>query len=324
MKSKARWIWLGAAVLLAAAAALFFAGSGRKEGEKRYSAATAENGRIAETVSTTGEVEPRNRLKILPSVAGRVEEVRAAEGDVVRKGQVLALLSSGERAALLDAARLEGSEEQSYWESVYRPTAVLAPIDGQVIVRSIEPGQTLTSSDSLFVLSDRLIVKAYVDETDIGRVRVGQRATIGLDAYPEIRIPGTVGHIYFESHLQNNVNIYYVDVIPESVPEVFRSGMSANIEIVVREKDDAILVPLEALSTSGGKTTVLLEGGQDGRGTPRAVETGMEEDGRVEILRGLDAGERVLIAESAIDLPEQNGGTNPFLPKRKKKKKSGE
>ncbi|TCD47663.1 HlyD family efflux transporter periplasmic adaptor subunit [Chlorobium sp. N1] len=323
MKSKGRWASVGAVALIAASAA-FFAVSGGREPEKKPEVVAAAVGRIVSKVSTTGEIEPRNRLKILPSVAGRVEEVRCVEGEEVRKGQVLALLSSSERAALLDAARLQGGEEQSYWKSVYRETAVLAPIDGQIIVRSIEPGQTVTSSDSLFVLSDRLIVKAYVDETDIGRVRLGQKAVIGLDAYPEIRLRGRVGHIYFESHLQNNVNIYYVDVIPESVPEVFRSGMSANIDIIVREKNDALLVPAAAVISRSGRTTVLLEGGKDGLGTPCEVETGISDEGRVEIVRGIGEGARVLIPDASIVLPGGNGGSNPFLPKKKKKKKNGE
>ncbi|KZK74200.1 MAG: RND transporter [Pelodictyon luteolum] len=315
-------VLLAVAVLgLVSGAVLFFTAGGGRESGQKHSVVLPERGSIVLKVSTTGEVEPRNRLKILPSVAGRVEEVRVVEGAMVRKGQVLALLSSSERAALLDAARLQGSAEQSYWQSVYRATAVLAPIDGQVIVRSIEPGQTVTSSDSLFVLSDRLILKAYVDETDIGRVRVGQKALIGLDAYPEIRLNGTVSHIYYESHLQNNVNIYYVDVIPETVPDVFRSGMSANIDIIVREKTDALLVPLAAFSTRKGRTTVQLEGEKGGPGRLQAVKIGLTDDGRAEILEGLTDSSRILLPDTTFVLPENNGGSNPFMPKRKKKDK---
>ena len=153
-------------------------------------------------------------------MGGRIEEILVEEGRVVKKGAVLAMLSSTERAALLDAAKLQGKNEESYWNNVYKKTTVLAPMDGQVIVRSVDPGQTVTASDSLFVLSDRLIVKAFVDETDIGRVKIGQKALIGLDAYPDIRVTGAVEHIYYESHLQNNVNIYNVDIIPDRIPDV--------------------------------------------------------------------------------------------------------
>ncbi|NTV99008.1 MAG: efflux RND transporter periplasmic adaptor subunit, partial [Chlorobiaceae bacterium] len=211
-RKKLLWIVLAALSVIAAAAFFFF----REKGQNgnRYDEIRPSRGTMQSMVSTTGAVEPQNRLKIKSSIGGRIEEILVEEGRFVKKGEVLAMLSSTERAALLDAAKLQGKAEQGYWQKVYKETAVMAPMNGQVIVRSVDPGQTVTTSDSLFVLSDRLIVKAYVDETDIGKVKVGQKAAIGLDAYPDIRVNGVVDHIYYESHLQNNVNIYYVDIIP--------------------------------------------------------------------------------------------------------------
>lgn len=133
-------------------------------------------GEIKETVSTTGTVKPQNRLEIKPPVAGRIEEIWVNEGQEVKSGEILALMSSTERAALLDAARLQGDLETTYWKSVYNATPLIAPIDGRVIVRSVEPGQTVTTADAVIVLSDRLIVQADVDETDIGEVAIGQES----------------------------------------------------------------------------------------------------------------------------------------------------
>ena len=67
-------------------------------------------GSVLLTVTTTGIVEPQNRLEIKPSISGRVEEILVAEGDQVKTGQVLAWMSSTERAALVDAARSQGEE----------------------------------------------------------------------------------------------------------------------------------------------------------------------------------------------------------------------
>ena len=170
----------------------FFLFKGSRSADKPLAEIHPSRGTISSSVSTTGAVEPQNRVKIQSSVGGRIEEILVQEGRLVKKGAVLAMLSSTERAALLDAAKLQGKSEQSYWENVYKKTAVIAPMDGQVIVRSVDPGQTVTTSDSLFVLSDRLIVKAFVDETDIGRIKIGQKALIGLDAYPDIRVNGVV------------------------------------------------------------------------------------------------------------------------------------
>jgi membrane fusion protein, macrolide-specific efflux system len=317
MGNRKKLVWIGilAFCVIGAAAFFFFRGKGTEE--KRYEEVRPRRATIRSAVSTTGAVEPQNRLKIKSSVGGRIEEILVDEGQSVRKGEVLAMLSSTERAALLDAAKLQGKSEQGYWQKVYKETAVIAPMTGQVIVRSVDPGQTVTTSDSLFVISDRLIVKAYVDETDIGKVKVGQKAAIGLDAYPDIRVNGVVDHIYYESHLQNNVNIYYVDIIPESVPDVFRSGMSANIDIMVEEKQDALLLPSGAVQSRNGGSVVLLKNSVPGKPPIyRQVRTGMQDDRNIEITAGIADNEVVMLPDTSFVLPSKNGGSNPFMPKR--------
>ena len=273
-------------------------------------------------ISTTGAVEPQNRVKIQSSVGGRIEEILVAEGRLVKKGAVLAMLSSTERAALLDAAKLQGKSEESYWNNVYKKTTVLAPMDGQVIVRSVDPGQTVTTSDSLFVLSDHLIVKAFVDETDIGRVKIGQKVLIGLDAYPDIRVNGAVEHIYYESHLQNNVNIYNVDIIPDRIPDVFRSGMSANIKIIVQEKSGALLLPVSAVQNRNGKTVVLQKNGSTQEALRYSpVHIGLQDESNIEIVTGLTDSSVVLLPDTSFVLPKNSTGSNPFAPQRSRTKK---
>ena len=322
MVSRNKLVWGRVVAIALAGLGLFFFFRGNRAPEKSFEEIRVMRGTISSSVSTTGVVEPKNRLKIQSSIGGRVEEILVAEGQQVKKGEVLALLSSTERAALLDAARVQGKSEESYWKKVYKETAIIAPLDGQIIVRSIDPGQAVTASDSLFVLSDHLIVKAYVDETDIGRVKVGQRAVIGLDAYPDIRVNGVVEHIYYESHLQNNVNIYNVDVIPERIPDVFRSGMSANIEILVQEKQGALLVPIGAVQSKSGKTVVLQKQGGGKKGVRyRAVQTGLQDGQNIEILDGLSDNDSVLLPDTTFVLPGKNGGSNPFAPQRNRTKK---
>lgn len=313
---------IAAVAVTAAAFAAWRMWSGQQVQELSLRELEVTTGAISETVLTTGVVEPRNRLKIQSSIAGRVEEIMVDEGALVAEGDRLAMLSSTERAALLDAARLNDQSEQEYWEEVYKKTVILSPIDAQVIVRSIEPGQTVTTSDSLFVLSDRLIVTAYVDETDIGRVAEGQAASISLDAYPDITVTGRIDHIHYESHLENNVNIYDVDIIPDTIPEVYRSGMSATVDIVVEEKNDALLLPPEALQSIDGKTVVM----QRSRGHDTAspsweyveVTSGLQNEHAVEIVDGLEAGDHVFVENGGFVLSEKNGGTNPFMPSRKR------
>ena len=310
------------ASLLVFGIAGFFVFKGTRSREKPLDEIHPSRGAIRLVISTTGAVEPQNRVKIQSSVGGRIEEILVAEGRLVKKGAVLAMLSSTERAALLDAAKLQGKSEESYWNNVYKKTAVIAPMDGQVIVRSVDPGQTVTTSDSLFVLSDHLIVKAFVDETDIGRVKIGQKALIGLDAYPDIRVNGVVEHIYYESHLQNNVNIYNVDVIPDRIPDVFRSGMSANIKIIVQEKNGALLLPIAAVLSKNGKSVVLQKNGatqQPFRYSP--VQIGLQDESNIEIVTGLTDSSLVLLPDTSFVLPKNSTGSNPFTPQRSRTKK---
>jgi len=187
----------------------------------------------------------------------------------------------------MDAARAQGEESLKYWQEAYKPTPLIAPIDGEVIVRAVEPGQTVTSSDAVIVLSDRLIVKAQVDETDIGKVKLGQPAIISLDAYPQIKVNGTVDHISYESKIVNNVTIYEVDILPERVPEVFRSGMSANVDIIERSKENILLIPLSAVKQDKEGIFVLLSQGKGIEPIKRRVELGISDEKNGEVVSGL-------------------------------------
>ena len=197
---------------------------GGQKKTKKFETATVTRGNLAAYIPSTGSVTPRNRLQIIPPVAGRVEQVLVQEGDRVRKGQILAWISSSDRAALMDAARSKGPDEVKYWDDVYKPAPIIAPIDGFIILRNFEPGQTFTMSDAILVMADRLIVKAQVDETDIGKIAPGEQATIVLDAYPNDKTDAVVESIEYESQIINNVTIYQVYVQPKNVPVYFKSG----------------------------------------------------------------------------------------------------
>lgn len=278
-------------------------------------------GHIHTTITSTAIVQPQNRLEIKPPINGRIDKILVKEGDTVTSGQTLVMMSSTERAALLDAARGRGPEELKYWEDVYKPTPLISPINGEVIVSTDDPGQTITSSDVVMVLSDHLIVQAQVDETDIGGIRVGQEAVVSLDAYPAIKIKGKVDHIYYESTTVSNVTIYEVDILLETVPEVFRSGMSATVEIVEKTKDNALLLPLEAVKKNKeGMSYVLLAQGSGKTPVERKVEMGISDEKNVEIISGLYENDRVLVSSRKYELPSApKEGGNPFMPQRPKK-----
>lgn len=279
-----------------------------------------ELGDIRITVTTTGIVEPQNRLQIKPSINGRIEEIVVNEGDNVCKSDVLAWMSSTERAALLDASGFQGEQARQYWEEVYKKTPIVSPIDGQVIVRSVEPGQTITTSDDILVLSDRLIVNAQFDETDIGRIAVGQKAFITLDAYPQDNIPGVVDHVAYESNIVNNVTIYDVDILPQSVPDFFRSGMSANVEVVEKAHTRVPVIPVEALHEENGDTFVIVKTKSRGAIVRRNVVIGLRDEKNAEVISGLSLSDIVVIkGEAFAGRSKDTGGSSPFMPSRPKR-----
>ena len=313
MKRK-KWIFLVIVVLAVIAVFITIRIKQGKSPEEATREIRPEYGDLSVTVSTKGVVEPQNRLELKPAVAGRIEEILVREGDRVRAGQTLARMSSTDRATLLDAARARGEETVQRWEEVYKATPIISPIDGEVIVREIEPGQTVTTSTAVLVLSDRLIVKAQVDETDIGRVKLGQRAVISLDAYPETKIAATVDHIAYESKTVSNVTIYEVDILPEKIPPVFRSGMSANVEIIEQERQGVLTIPEQAVQRKRDKTFVLVSEGEGKEPRRQPVELGVSDGDRVEILSGLGEEDRVIVNSRTYKPPKEAEGGSPLSP----------
>ena len=187
-----------------------------------------------------------------------------------------------------------------------------------MIVSTNEPGQTVTAADIVIVLSDHLIAQAQVDETDIGKVKMGQEAVVTLDAYPAIEVKGKVDHIFYESKLVNNVNIYQVDIILETIPAVFRSGMTATVNIIENTKLDALLIPLEAVKRNKKGTYVLLSQAPGEKPIERNIKTGISDEKNTEVLSGLSQDDKILIADTKyVPIQALKRGRNPFMPSRR-------
>jgi macrolide-specific efflux system membrane fusion protein len=171
------------------------------------------------------------------------------------------------------------------------------------------------TADTVVVLSDRLIVNAQVDETDIGRVKTGLKAMITLDAYPSEPVSAKVGQIRYEAKTVNNVTMYEVYVRPKKIPSFMRSGMTANVEFLLDGKTDALLLPTEAVRSADGKSLVLLPDEKGARPKRSEVVTGLTDGKNIEILEGLKEGDKVLIAVfSAASAGKAQA--NPFMPGR--------
>ena len=182
-----------------------------------------------------------------------------------------------------------------------------------------QPGQTITTSDAIIVLSDQLIVRAQVDETDIGKIKLGQKATVSFDAYPDTQIKAAVEHIYYESKTVNNVTIYEVDLIPQEVPAFLRSGMNVTINFIEHSRENALLVPLGTVHKEDEESFVMLKNNSGQEIIKQAVKVGIADDMNVEIISGVSLNDKLMIKEKKYVLPKSSTGTNPFMPSRKKK-----
>jgi macrolide-specific efflux system membrane fusion protein len=315
MKMK-KWFWMFI-VVFAVAGTVWWRLKHEKHDEMgtKYDTVIVERGDIEVTVQSTATVLPQNRLEIKPPIAGRAEEVLVKEGDQVKGGQIIAWMSSTDRAALLDAARAQGEAAVEHWKDIYKATPIVAPLDGQIIVRNIEPGQTVNATDTLLVMSDVLMVEAQVDETDLAQIRLGQHAWITLDAYPDKSFGGAVSHISYEAETVENVTIYKVEVLPTNMPEFVRSGMTANVTFIALTVTNVLVLPAEAVHAENDRSVVWIPNPQKmEERISREIQIGPTDGRHVEIKAGIAEGDEVLAPKIQSPISSRETKSNPFMP----------
>jgi HlyD family secretion protein len=135
-------------------------------------------------------------------------------------------------------------------------TCICSPITGVVLERNVDPGQTVAASlqaPVLFTIAEdlkQMELQVDVDEADVGKTVVGQKATFTVDAYPGRRFPAEIRDIRFASETVQGVVTYKAMLITDNSELLLRPGMTATAEIVVREVENALLVPNAALRFS--------------------------------------------------------------------------
>lgn len=245
------------------------------------------------TFSASAAVDSKRKISLTPPVAGRIDEVLFEEGTEVKKGDVLAWMSSSDRAALLDAARAQGPKEVKRWEKSYKPIPILSPMDATIVKLDIVEGQTISRESVLFELSDELIIKANVDETDIAKVKVGQFAEVRVDAFPSRVLSLEVQSIGHQAVVQNNINTYEVKLKGTELPENLRSGMTATVNFVVKSNDQSLTLPTwVAKGVENDKITVYVKKGD--QAIKRKIKVGSSDGKRIEVLSNLAADEELV------------------------------
>lgn len=298
-------------------------------------------------VSATGTIKPVESVEVSSKITARVKQVLVKENDTVTQGQTVALLdgkdyeTQKEQAEFtlknakiiydrtnylynigakskedLDNAQYNYDTAQSKLEeaeSNLSETVIVSPMDGVIIGEPVTDGTMAVQGNSnptvIMRIADlsRKQIFAKVDETDIGSVRVGQKATFTVDAYNGKTFTATVSKIS-QTDMDNSWNIsnsssssssssaaviYYSVTLDVDDPEgLLMPSMTARVEIETANKDSALAVPLSALKTDKNGTYVIVIK-DDGTTENRYVETGIYGDEFVEIINGLSENEKV-------------------------------
>lgn len=279
-------------------------------------------GPAVEAVYATGTVEPEQWAKVSPILAGRVAEICVQEGQEVTQGQLLARLDDREAQARL----LEMEAREHYWrdqlarqkalaergvasremqertQSDYLAAqaaavasrqrladlAILSPMAGTVLRHDGEVGEVLDKQQVLFWIGRKrpLRVTADIDEEDIARLKVGQRALIKADAFPGQALEGTVSQITPKGDPLNKSFRVRV-ALPDETPVMV--GMTVEVNVVIREVAETLLLPPAAVA--GGRVFIV----NGHRAHARSVTSGIQGRRAIEIASGLAGDEMIIL-----------------------------
>lgn len=219
---------------------------------------------------------------------------------------------------------------------------IYSPIDGVVLSREVEEGQTVAASfetPTMFTIANdlrKMQVIADVDEADIGQVEEGQRVTFTVDAFPDDIFEGDVTQVRLQSTTTNNVVTYEV-VIDAPNPDLkLKPGLTANITVYTMEKNDIMLAPLKAFRFTPESTNPVMETPIAAKGEktvwiqtaegiiPKVVKTGVSDGINMEIKEGVQEGDKLIVGinrgKAVTEVPGDNS-SNPFMPQRPGSKK---
>ena len=238
---------------------------------------------------------------------------------------------------------------------------ITSPIDGVVISRNVDVGQTVAASlqaPTLFTIAQDLTkmeVDASIDEADIGKIRDGEQVLFTVDAYPDLSFKGTVSQIRLSPQVVQNVVSYDVIIEVPNPNLLLMPGMTANVTILVDERQDVLKVPAGALrfrpSTAGKKSFSQMRGGgqgsqaaqhldsssartnsagsrrpgqsilwilsPQGKPEPIPVQVGISDGSFTQVISdSLKEGQKIITAEKGAELTTNNNQqVNPFVPR---------
>jgi len=231
-------------------------------------------------------------------------DLEQAEYDLAKAQEDLADVLAGPQTkdvelaqARYDAAVASYEEAQEALENA----TMVAPFVGTIISTGAEVGDTVNSGKVIVTLADLdvLEITAFIDETQISTVETGQKVSITFDAFPGQRFSGEVLEVPLEGTLQSNIVTYEVPVSLEGNEDAnINPGMTANLTIITGQTEDALLLPALAIQQSDDGNVVILRDGE-GSTVVTPVQVGLSNNTYVQIVRGLNEGDQVIVQYEA-------------------------
>ncbi|MHB8882158.1 MAG: efflux RND transporter periplasmic adaptor subunit [Thermodesulfovibrionales bacterium] len=204
------------------------------------------------------------------------------------------------KAAQAQAGQIRESIRYNETQMTY--ANIYAPISGVIASVATQQGETVSASSLnvptfvTIVDLNRLEIYAYVDETDIGKIKPGIDATFTVDSFPEKEFRGKVTAIYPKATIQDNV-VYYITVISiENAEGKLKPDMTVSSTIYLNKRDNVLAVPSRAIKREGGRKVVQVL--ENGRPSPRTIKTGWKDSTYTEVIEGLKEGAVVITGEA--------------------------
>ena len=282
-----------------------------------------------ETLYAAATISPNARYDIKAETGGTVEALNASAGDTVERGKVLVKLSNSNLASAVavaesdvqvlkdaldhlksglapavtetDVKQQESKIRQAELTRQNRAQDVEAlnvrsPVDGLIVSRAVSAGDPVGTNANLFIVADysKMNMVIPVDELDITHIQIGQKATVLVDALPDQEFTAEVTKIAAEGTVREGVATYDVTLTMKDT-KALKGSMTGNASIVVAQKDNVLLVPSEAITTTTGgrKRVTILKAGKP---VPTNVRTGLSNDASTEIIAGVEEGDTLIIS----------------------------
>jgi HlyD family secretion protein len=297
----------------AQAAALQSATIDFTQAKANYQSLTATTGTDASSKVQQAKSQLQQARASLDKLKNQVtqDDLTASQAQVAQAKNDLEKLLAGPDANALDIALNAVNQAEIAVKQVQLKldqARIVAPFDGVVTAAPIVVGQNAASSATGSVQIadlDRLETIVNMAEVDVGRIKVGQDVQLTLDAIPDVNLEGKVTLVAPAGVQSQGVVNYPVTIALTKPPESVKTGMTANVNIVVDQRQDVLTVPNRAIRTQGRQktVTVLFEGSQ----IQAPVTTGMSSDTLTEVVDGLKEGDAVVLTTTSTRSPTAGG-----------------